>query len=169
MTIKKVVDAEAGVVQFDFGNGETRTLSLANLDSAIVRRLALHGLSQKAGDSYAGAKSAVDDGEAPSVEAYAAGAVDAVWSQLTAGTWTATREGGGAPRVTILVEAYARLKGCTIEAAQEAIGQLTEDEQKLVRKVDAIKKAMAAIKAERLMKQASATPDDSSGLAKLGL
>ena len=49
-------NAEATGVRFTFDNGETFPADLHALPEAMIYRLAVHGLSQKLGDSYAGAK-----------------------------------------------------------------------------------------------------------------
>ena len=54
MAIKKKIDVEAKTVTFTFEDDSTQVLELGNLTPEMQTQLALHGLSQKAGDSYAG-------------------------------------------------------------------------------------------------------------------
>lgn len=167
MAIKKTIDAAAGTVTWDFG--DDAPVVVATLDAIpadIIRRLALHGLSQKGGDSYAGAKSAVDDGDATSVEAYARECVGDVIQTLIAGKWSERAAGTGAPRLTVLVEAYMRRKGLTEAEARERIGQLDETQQAAARK--ALAKEINEIKMKRLAKKAAAAGTDAD-LDKIGL
>lgn len=174
MSIKKQVMDDRQAVTFDFGDGSQPVeIRLADLPPDIVTRLALHGLSQKAGDSYASAKAAVESGDYPSAEAFAREQVEGVVAMLTAGQWTSAREGGGGvARVSLLVEAYARLKGCEVAEAKAIIDGLDDDQQKAAREVPAIKAAIATIKAERAAaaaEKASAKAGDTKGLEALGL
>ena len=54
----KIVGEEA--VTFEFANGEQVVARLDALTPEMVKRLAIHGLSQKMGDSYARAAGAGD-------------------------------------------------------------------------------------------------------------
>ena len=157
MSIKKDANHETGSVSFDFGNGRSFTATLANLPDNIKQALMVHGLSQKLGDSYSGALKAVSDGEADTVEQYAEECVQSVYATLQAGQWSATRTGGGsAPRTPMVVEAIARVQGIAIEAAQAAYDRLTEDQAKQLARIQAVKDAVAIIKAERAAARAEA-------------
>ena len=157
MSIKKSIDAEARTVTFDYGNGRTSVLRYDELPEPMKIYAALHGISQKAGDEYSGALKAVNDGDAETVEAFAEECVSHVWTNLLAASWKAARAAGsGGGRTPLIVEALMRLKGMEAAEAAELIGRLTEDQQKNLRKQPAIQSAIAAIKVERLQKQASA-------------
>ena len=107
----KTVDEEARSVSIDFSNGESVSLSMDEVPEAIQNRLALHGLSQKLGDSYASIKT---------VE----GSIEACMSvkeRLVIGDWVKAREGAGA-RPTLVVQAVIR--------ALEADGQTVDDERR---------------------------------------
>ena len=173
MAIKKIVNDEAQTVTFDFGDGaEPIVVRLSEMPAEIVTRLALHGISQKVGDSYASAAKAVDEGEADSPEAYARQRVTDVTGLLKSGDWAAAREGAGVTRVNLLVEAYARVKDCDIEQALRVIDSLDEDQTKAARKHPAIAAAMKVIKAERAAKAAEAAKANvgkTEGLEALGL
>jgi hypothetical protein len=115
-------------------------------------RLALHGASQKGGDSYAGAA------EAENPMAWARDAIKATIDQILAGDWRVVGVGG--PRVTLLARALARVTGRTPEQAQSVIDVKAERDDdgkpseagaawlKAIRGRSDIKKATADIKAE---------------------
>jgi hypothetical protein len=143
----------------------------------IVQRLIVHAISQKVGDSYAGA------GDAESPLAFAKQAIAETIKQLIDGDWRVTQPGG--IRVSLLARALARATGQTVEAAQGAIdvhSQLDDEGKpseagkaflKNLRAQPAIKAATAAIKledaaaAEAKLKAQAAAGGDSSGLAGL--
>lgn len=86
-TAKEVtVDAAAGAVtvRFDFINGETRSISSAELSPAILLQSVGHGVAQKAGDEYSGVKE-VDDMVL---------AVEEIFARLRNGEWGIAREAG---------------------------------------------------------------------------
>lgn len=90
-------------VQLDFVNGETRTYMFDETDPLLFQ-LALHGASQKIGDSASGIED-LDD---------AVAAVDATIAQLQAGNWTAERAAGsGFGGASIVVRAVAEVTGKT--------------------------------------------------------
>ena len=69
------------------------------MNDGIKTRLAMHGYSQKVGDSYAGAETIEES----------ASRAQAVIDQLLAGEWSQARASGtGAPRTTMLAEALSR-------------------------------------------------------------
>ncbi len=123
-------------------------IALADLPADVVIRLAVHGLSQKLGDSYASAKSQ----ENPL--GWAKNRVAEVIAQLKEGDWRVVTEGG--PRITMLAKGLARATGQTLERCVEVITEkedsLDEDGfkawQKALRAQPAIKKASADIRSE---------------------
>lgn len=72
-------------VQFDFRNGETRTITSSSLSPTIQLAALGHGLSQKIGDQAAGTEKVED----------IILAIDDMIERLAGGEWTAAREGGG--------------------------------------------------------------------------
>lgn len=74
--VKKSVNVEKELVAFAF-ESETVEFRLADLSEEMVKRLALHGLSQKLGDSYADSTKVTDPQSAASV----------VWENLLEGSW----------------------------------------------------------------------------------
>jgi len=128
---------------------EVIVFDLSKLTQETILRLALHGASQKIGDSYAGAK---ESGEDPLK--YTKEAIEATIKQLEAGDWSVTRTGSGAPRVSILVLALAKVKGITQDEALELVGDLSEDDKKELQKNKKIAAAMAGIRAEQALARA---------------
>lgn len=137
---------------------------------AIVIRLVTHAISQKVGDSYAGAA------EAENPLQYVRDSIAETIGQLVKGEWRVTSAGGG--KVSLLVRALARATGQTIEKAQEVVdlysdlndeGEPSEKGKaflKQIRAEAAVKAATAAIKLEdaatakaKLEKQAAAGGD----------
>lgn len=99
----KEVNAEAGTVQFDFRNGESRTFTIPE---SLLRDFAAHGASQKIGDETAGVES-VDDMVV---------AVDAIIDRLLKGEWTATRAAGDSfAGASIVIRAICEVTGKTVE------------------------------------------------------
>lgn len=138
--VKKAKKAvEGSILTINFANDEIVAVDFNTLPQEIKLQLALHGLSQKVGDSYASAES-VDD---------AVKAAKRVVEDLTAGNWSVRKAGEGAPRTTLLAEALARIANRTLEEAVEVIEELSEDQQKQLRKDPGVKQAMAQIKLER--------------------
>lgn len=145
---KKAVDFEAGTVSFDFENGKSAVFDLSKVSADIVRRLALHGASQKIGDSYAGA------GDSADPAAYAEQAAGETIAQLVAGDWRASS--GGGPRVSDLAVAMSRLNGKPVEEVVESLSKATDEQKKELRKHPKIAATLAAIKAENAAKRAAA-------------
>lgn len=161
--------AEPGV-SIVFPNGKTAAVILNELPPAIITRLAVHGLSQKLGDSYASA------GKAENPLGFAIGRVEDVMTQLMAGDWRVTG-GEAGPRVTLLARALARATGNSVEDAvaviQDKADSLDEDAYKAWTKAlnaqAAIKKAKAEIKLEDAQAAAAKAPTggDADDLASL--
>lgn len=159
----KSYDEEAGIFSIVFSDGSESDVELDSLPAAIVRNLALHGLSQKLGDSYASVKGNVAEAK----EKY-----EAVLTQLRAGDWRKQREGGeGATRVTELAAAIARFRNAPIEKANALVAQATPEQKKSWQANAQIKAVIATIRAEKAAAKAakaaeaagttdaSATPD----------
>jgi hypothetical protein len=148
----KETDAEAGLLLVSFAHGEDLSISLSEVPEKILTELALHGLSQKVGDSYSGEK---DPQEA---KAKAEDVID----RLKSGDWVKARlRGEGSTSLT--VEAIAAIKGKSVSAIKEVWAGLPEDTKKAVRNDPAIKAKMAAIKAERLQSKADEASDSEEG------
>lgn len=149
----KDTDAESGTLDVTFATGAQLSVSLDDLSEGIVRELALHGLSQKVGDSYASVK-----GDA----AAAFEAAGRVIEQLKSGEWkTARASGEGKSRVSELAEAIARIKSVDVAKAAAAIAQASEETLKLWRGNAKVKAAIAEIRAEKAAARAAKDTDGS--------
>ena len=127
---KRIVPVEGGVptvVEFLLTGREAPiTFDVTKCSDDIRARLALHGASQKIGDSYAGA------GKAEDPIAYAEEAINETIAQLYAGEWRQTG-GGAGPKISDLAIALANATGNTQEEAQELVDSLTDEEKKAYR------------------------------------
>lgn len=145
---EKSYDEDEGTFSIVFSDGSESEVSLESLPANIVRLLALHGLSQKLGDSYASVKGNV--GEAK--EKY-----EGVLTQLRAGEWRKTRaEGGeGQTKVTELAAAIARFRNAPIEKANAVIAAATPEQKKAWQANAQIKAIIATIRAEKAAAKAA--------------
>lgn len=139
-------------VRFEFANGEFTQCDVSKLSSDIIHRLALHGLSQKVGDSYASAESVTD----------AQRNAEEVWRNLSNGIWATKATRGGK-----IVEALSRATGKPIDECLEAYAAMDDDARKALRVHPSIKAALASIEAERAAALAKAVPDDATDLNAL--
>ncbi len=147
---KKVVD-ENGVT-FSFINGEELTCNLHDLPEAIVHKLALHGLSQKVGDSYAGAESVSE----------ALGMAGSTWNNLVSNQWATKSQRG---RKT--VAAMARGLGKSYSECLEVWTAMSKEKKAALKKHPTILKAMAEIDLERAQGEINADPTGGESLAGL--
>lgn len=144
---RKDYDTETGTFSITFADGASSEVAIASLPQNIVQMLALHGLSQKLGDSYASVKGDVNAAKAK---------FEAVLKQLMAGEWKQAREGGeGGTKVTELAEAIARFKSAPIEKANAVVAQATDDQIKVWKGNAKIKAIIAQIRAEKAAARAA--------------
>lgn len=149
---KKELNIDNGAVSITFANGAVLNAHVNKLQKTIQAHLMLHGLSQKLGDSYAGA-------ESPEEAAKFAGEVLA---DLEAGKWS-TRT--ASPRTSIMAEAISRIRKMPVEQAAEIISNLDEEQVAALRKHKDVVAAMAVIRAERATAKAKEGPaEDLSAL-----
>ena len=134
-----------GAVQFSFMNGTELEASLAALPRDIVNQLALHGLSQKIGDSYASAESIEE----------AVASASAVYGNLKSGLWATRSVKGGK-----VVEALAASTGKPYDECLEYWSGLSDKQKAELKKHSAIKAEIAKIDAERARIAAEAASDD---------
>lgn len=139
---RKDYDEDSATFSITFADGSATEVALDSLPGNIVRLLALHGLSQKLGDSYASVKGDV---------AAAKEKFEATLTQLQSGEWKRAREGGGegSSKVTELAEALARFKNAPIEKANAVVANATDDQIKAWRGHPKIKAFIAQIRAEK--------------------
>lgn len=149
--IANKIKTENGV-EFAFIDGETVQVLFSELSEEIVHNLAIHGLSQKLGDSYASAESVEE----------ARQSLLSVWTNLKAGEWNAKVSRGGK-----IVEALCRVAGVKYEEAQAKFTAMSEADKKELRKHPKIKLALAEIEMERQTKLAEADSSGGSDLSTL--
>ena len=115
----------------------------------------MHGLSQKLGDSYAGADIAESFGRC-----------SAVAGDLKDGNWS-TRVAASGPRTTQLAEALAAATGKTLEEAAAKLETLDEEGKKGLRAHPQIKVQLAEIKAKKAAEAAAKAAADVGDAAPL--
>ena len=151
----KAVSTESKTVTIDFVNGEQVVYDLGSYSEEIILQLALHGASQKGGDSYSG-ESDVD---------VAVGKAKAVAERLASGTFNAVREGTGSGRITDLAAALAALTGREVSEAVAVIEDMDKDTRAKLRKDPSVKAKMLQISAERAAAAALEVTFDLSSLS----
>jgi hypothetical protein len=130
-----------------FADGTSAEVELEKLPANIVTLLALHGLSQKLGDSYASVKGDV---------AAAKAKFEAVLAQLLAGEWKKAREAGeGGSKVTELAYAIAKFKGASIEKAMAVVAKASPEQLKGWRANPKLKAIIAEYRAEKAAERAA--------------
>ena len=161
---KKNPDFEANTIGFTFGEAGSVAVAIADLPTDIVAKLALHGLSQKLGDSYAGAKSTCAETGADPDE-WAKAQVEAVFAQLVEGNWTTRTP--GSRTATDLATALSEVTGAPLEECIARLDDADKDEKKGLRNhakikviLERIKKERAEKKAEKLAAAAAEASDD---------
>lgn len=135
-------------VRFEFANGEVLMCDLNDLTEEMRDRSALHGISARVGDSFAGAAKESDP------VAWAYEQAKATWRAMQGGDWSVRRSEG-----SILAEALARVTVRTLEEAVAAIAKLDDEAKKKLAKAPSIKLAVAQIALERATKAAEASSD----------
>ena len=152
---KVTKEAKETGVDFTFQDGTVLSAELSALNPEMINKLAVHGLSQKVGDSYSGE-------EAANCQTIA----EAVWKTLTEGEWSTRSGGGGGPRISQLAEALARVTGEEIQACVGTIAEMDDDGKKDLRAHPQIKATIAEIKLEKAQadaeKAAASAGDDSA-------
>ena len=152
----KSIDGDIITITFEETN-ETLTVDINNIPAETISRLAMHGLSQKLGDSYAGA----DVGESFA-------RAEGVAKDLQDGNWS-TRVAASGPRTTQLAEALAAATGKTLEEAAAKLETLDEDAKKALRAHAQIKVELARIKATKAAAAAEKAAAEVGDVAPLTL
>lgn len=141
-----------GFVRFEFADGKYLQCDAKNINGDIMTRLVLHGISQKVGDSYAGAESVKE----------ARLMAEGVWRNLTNGLWAVKATRGGK-----IVEALHRITGKPYDVCLEKWQGMDEAAQKALRKHADVKRVLAEMEAERAAALAEAAGDDGEDLGAL--
>lgn len=134
---------EGTVVTFAFGDGEALTLDTNELSQEIILELAIHGIKQKGGDSFAGAAGDYK---------FAKEACKRVLDALRAGEFNAGRAAGtgsGTAKNGELAEALAAIQGIELADATQMIDALDEEVRKQVRAHPQIKAKIAEQRAAK--------------------
>lgn len=143
----------AGIrIEFDDHKADAPSFSdimLSELPAHIVARALAHGVSQKAGDSYAGAK------DEPDPVAFAKASVADVFKALRAGDWRTATIGTGGSRVSDFAKAVAAVTGKPIEEVMATLAEMTDEQKKPIKDNPAVKAALANIKAEAAIAKAA--------------
>jgi hypothetical protein len=146
--------AEVDSVRWDFRNGETRKVSLSDIETwGLTKRFTIHGATQKLRDCYA-SEDAVDD----CVENF-----DELSLQLRKGVWS-ERAAGGGPGGSVLRRALVEATGKTADEVRELLSGLTPKEKLILRNTDELRPIIQRIEAAKVSVQ-----DTSSVLSKVGL
>ena len=154
--LTKKVDEAGRKVKCVLGNGVCVELGLDELKPEIVERLALHGLSQKLGDSAANfSKEENFHG--------AFGAMQGTADNLLQGIWAAK----GGTGTSDLAQAIAELQDVEIEEAEAAIARMDEDTLKIFKTHPEIKLKIAEIQKARLAAQVDKAPSLADMFKKL--
>ena len=153
--LQKKVDEVGRRVKCVLGNGVCVELGLGELKTEIVERLALHGLSQKLGDSAASfSKEENFHG--------AFGAMQGTADNLLQGVWASRNS-----VASDLAMAIAELQGVELEEAEAAIARMDEDTLKVFKSHPEIKLKIAEIQKVRLAAQVDKAPSLADMFAKL--
>lgn len=137
----KALDFEKRAVEFSFVGLEPEEVKLSDFSEEVQLHFALHGMSQKLGDSYSSCKGDVAAAHKMFTDTKA---------QLLAGDWRSSAgEGESKPRTTELAEALARIKGVPLEEVQNALSAATDEEKKTLRSNERVKTVIAVIRAEK--------------------
>lgn len=145
-------------VVFVLGNGVQVVGCLDDYTPAMVERLALHGLSQKIGDSTSGFAKDRDFHSA-------FGAMQTTEDNLRRELWS-NRTGGG---TSDLVQALAELQKIELEQAQAMVDAMHEEQLATIKKHPAVKDAIAKIVAKRAKEAAKGAAPIGDILKDMGL
>lgn len=136
---KKDVREDSSGVDFAFSTGDVLQVNITELPESIVTKLILHGISQKVGDSYAGAETAED----------AQKAATEMIDRLYEGDWKTVRSTGASKTKTVLVDALMRALEKSFEDVTELLEYKSTDERTALGKHPQIAPFVEQIKLER--------------------
>lgn len=132
------VGGEKGCMIFVLGNGVKVRACLEDYSQEIRDRLALHGLSQKVGDSTSNLSKDRDFHGAFTK-------MQGVEDNLRGGIWSDRSGTGTADLVTVL----AKMQGASLEDTQAAVDKMDEEQLKAVKGNPTVKAALADLVAKR--------------------
>lgn len=135
-----------GATSFQWADASSLVCRLDELTPEMIRELAVHGLGQKVGDSYAGAMSLAE----------AKANAERVWENLKNGMWSGERASGTGD----LAEAIHMATGQSVEECEALVAGMDKDKKAAARKIPQVASALASIKAKRLAAKAGADTDE---------
>lgn len=135
----KVVNMADRSVRWYFADGASATVGLDYFKEEMRLAFALHGISQKFGDSYASATTVKEAREA----------FDDLYDQVMNGDWEKKRDGGKAKEEPLLVEALARIYQSTVEAVRPLVEAMKPAERRAMEADGEVARVILAIRAER--------------------
>ena len=160
--LSKILPSDLGgkpsTVVFALGNGTKLELNLKDVSEETYLQLALHGLSQKVGDSTSSLSKDRDFSGA-----YAA--MQQVVDNLRNGVWS-NRAGSS---TSDLVTAIARILKLSEEEAQSKVDKATEEQILAIKKNPQIKEVITKLQAERAKEAAKAAPKLDDLMKSIGL
>lgn len=130
-------DGDGGTVAFTFSNGKEVSVNVAEVNTSLIDRMVLRGLSDTIRDSYA-ANEGVDDAYEIAAETI---------ERVKNGTYAERK--AGEPSIGLLVAAIARLKKKPEANVKAIVSEWPEDVRKQARADLTVKAAMSEIRAER--------------------
>ena len=142
-------DGRALSIHIVFTDGRKVEVNIHDLLPDMQLELIAHGLAQKLGDAYSGAKGNMD---------FAYAEASSVAEALERGDWTRRGEGTGG----ILLEAIVNLTGQSIAAVLERLAEMDKDAKAALRKRKDIKAEMKSIEAERAKAKVETSKDEAS-------
>lgn len=139
-------------VEWGFTDGEVVSVTLDQFSPEIVKQLALHGLSQKGGDAYSGAKDPEE----------ARGLLLKVVERLEQNEWRAAREAGsgGKGKVSDLARALAEVTGKDLSEVIEKLDEMDKAQKATRRKHPAVAAVLARLAAERAAAKAEKAEEE---------
>ena len=144
--LKKTVEVEKRTVTFTLGNGLKVVACLDDMPEHIVTQLALHGLSQKGGDSTSGDSKTSD-------YAGAFGHIQGAVDNLMAGEWE--MRGGSSDLAIVLAD----MQGLDVEDVAARLRVIDEEQLGMLKKHPEVKLRIAELQRKRLEAAAKAAPD----------
>ena len=159
---EKSISDETSILTFTFSDKTEMTYDVrehitadlgAETCAAIVEKApwlieeAVHGVSQKVGDSYASAGQKSEEAGLTPL-AWAKRVASAVLDSIKKGVFTRAGTGGGG-EPSLLAAACARVTGSTIEEAEATVEAMTKEQTKAAKAMPEIAAAIATIQAER--------------------
>ena len=140
---KKQVREDLSGVDFAFTDGQVLAVNVDDLSDEMKLNLILHGISQKVGDSYAGA----EDCEAAHKKA------EDLIKRLLANDWKTVRAAGGS-KTTMLCEALEMATGRAHDECVALLSEMDDDQKAALQQNDQVAAQMAVIRARRAAEKA---------------